>query len=732
MRTLYLLRGIPGSGKSTWIKENHLEPYTLSADAMRLMIQSPILTVDGKTVISQNNDKQAWKLLFSFLEERMDRGEFVIVDATHYKKDSIYKYKTLIEKYRYRAYVIDFTDIPLDVCKERNLQREGYKYVPEIVLEKMYNVIVEEAKTPFNNHFKIKSREDAIKDLILTPLDFNEYKNIWIFGDIHGSYTPLVNFFEKHPYSETDYYIFVGDYLDRNIQNKEVLEFFIDFCKHKNVLCLEGNHEKWLRLYISKDENAINRIKSKEFKENTISQIESIDKPSIREFCRKLGQFAYFTYGDITYLVTHGGLPCLPDLKTSTQDMIKGVGKYDEVDSVHDSFRDFSDDYYEKTNIDLRQIHGHRNIFHDKWTYDDTNYNLNASVEFGDDLRVCHICNDEYGVNPKLETIKVDIFVEKPTQTDTIYQSTNNEIIDSLNKDTHIIKKFLKDDIISYAFDRDVFFSGDWNDIRCHARGLFCRGDKIVCRSYEKFFNYQEVAETELDSLREKLVFPVTVYWKENGFLGLISYDKEKNKPFIASKSTNEKEYAGYLKDIFYKHPKHREIINWLKDNDVTMIFEVIDIEHDPHIVEYHSNKIILLDCVYNQFETKYFSYNELKLLSEKFDLECKLVYKEIADFPDLIECIYSMESSTLENKEGFVFRDINNFQFKFKLPWYKKWKYFRGLKDKFVRGNLKQTFTNIEDINFINFLKENYANNLEELNNKSIIDIRKEIENNS
>lgn len=35
MRTLVLLRGIPASGKSTWIKENKLEAYTLSSDHIR-------------------------------------------------------------------------------------------------------------------------------------------------------------------------------------------------------------------------------------------------------------------------------------------------------------------------------------------------------------------------------------------------------------------------------------------------------------------------------------------------------------------------------------------------------------------------------------------------------------------------------------------------------------------------------------------------------------------------
>lgn len=35
MRTLLLLRGAPGFGKSTWIQENHLEQYTLEADSFR-------------------------------------------------------------------------------------------------------------------------------------------------------------------------------------------------------------------------------------------------------------------------------------------------------------------------------------------------------------------------------------------------------------------------------------------------------------------------------------------------------------------------------------------------------------------------------------------------------------------------------------------------------------------------------------------------------------------------
>ena len=45
MRTLLLLRGAPGSGKSTWIRENNLEQYALEADRFRQLISNPIMTV---------------------------------------------------------------------------------------------------------------------------------------------------------------------------------------------------------------------------------------------------------------------------------------------------------------------------------------------------------------------------------------------------------------------------------------------------------------------------------------------------------------------------------------------------------------------------------------------------------------------------------------------------------------------------------------------------------------
>lgn len=49
MRTLVLLRGLPGVGKSTWIKAQGLEPYTLSADQIRLLTRPSAVICQWET-----------------------------------------------------------------------------------------------------------------------------------------------------------------------------------------------------------------------------------------------------------------------------------------------------------------------------------------------------------------------------------------------------------------------------------------------------------------------------------------------------------------------------------------------------------------------------------------------------------------------------------------------------------------------------------------------------------
>ena len=171
MRQLILLRGAPGCGKSTWIEDNNLKAYTICPDDIRLMIQTPIQTLDGTFQISQKNDKDVWALVFQIMEKRMSRGELTIIDATHSRTTLISKYKHLIDQYRYRTFIVDFTDIPLEEVKRRNKARPEYKQVPEDVIDLSYSRF-ETQKAP--NWCKVIKPEEFHKEMIWRQEDYSK------------------------------------------------------------------------------------------------------------------------------------------------------------------------------------------------------------------------------------------------------------------------------------------------------------------------------------------------------------------------------------------------------------------------------------------------------------------------------------------------------------------------------------------------------------------------------
>lgn len=178
MRILLLLRGSAGCGKTTWIEEKGLRPYTLSADDIRLLCQSPELQVDGTENISQRNDKSVWKILFSILEIRMQRGDFTVIDATNSKTSEMNRYKEMCTTYRYRIYCVDFTNLPIEEVKRRNAGREPLKRVPEEVIDRMYSRFATQ-KIP--SGIKVIS-PDELDTIWLKLFDMSHYKGSIILG----------------------------------------------------------------------------------------------------------------------------------------------------------------------------------------------------------------------------------------------------------------------------------------------------------------------------------------------------------------------------------------------------------------------------------------------------------------------------------------------------------------------------------------------------------------------
>lgn len=718
MRSLVILRGSPASGKSTWVKNNGLQDYCLSADGIRLLVQSPIMSAtENHREISQSNDSYVWQLLFELLEERMKRGEFVIVDATHSRSSDFSRYNKLCERYRYRKYYVSFADIPIEVCKERNKNREDYKRVPENVIDKMYSRLATQGKTSG----WVEVDRDKFLETIGTKLfNMNNYNRIHIFGDIHGCYEPLKQYFEYYPINENEFYIFTGDFFDRGIQNKEVAMFLSTIYDKKNVLLLEGNHEKWFNYYANDE---IENIKSKTFMRKTIPEILDIDKSLFKKLYRKLGQLAYFEYDNKKYLVSHGGISYMPsELQLiATEQLINGVGDYNvNIDEVFCKNEEGNN---------IIQVHGHRNTYEID-SYDKKSYNLEGKVEFGGCLKVLQLEHDK---EPQMIKIKNDVYVpqEESNEFRECKSVVNNhiDIVQQLQISKDIREKDLGNNISSFNFTHRAFFNKNWNDLTCKARGLFVNIEtkEVVARGYEKFFNVNETRESELEHLLVKFKDKhITCYKKENGFLGILSLVND--ELFFASKSTNEGEFADYFKTIFKESRINEDYLKeYLKNNNVSLTFEVIDVVNDPHIIEYEKSKIVLLDIIDNSFEFNKRPYSEVQELAKNLNCECKTVYKEFDDIREFhrwyLENTDEDDIYTKEDVEGVVI-ECEGFMTKLKFPYYHFWKFMRSLKDVVKRnGKIKlASLYNAESNYFYAWLK----NQSEETLDKDIITLRK------
>ncbi len=71
-----------------------------------------------------------------------------------------------------------------------------------------------------------------------------DYSRIIAIGDLHGHYEPLTRLLPKLGFEERDLLVFIGDYIDRGLEAKVLIQSLIELrIHHRNVVFLKGNHE---------------------------------------------------------------------------------------------------------------------------------------------------------------------------------------------------------------------------------------------------------------------------------------------------------------------------------------------------------------------------------------------------------------------------------------------------------------------------------------------------------
>lgn len=607
--------GAPASGKSTWIKKNHLEKYTISADVIRSLVTTPANVINSlnpieldEYAIDLKDEGTTWTILKRLVENRMRQGETTIVDATHLFKGSFTQYRELRKKYGYNVIVIDamkeiyrkahgdIETMRVELYK-RNSNRD--RQVPKEQIDKYLNrwINLVEPNEEGVDHYPqwITYKGDTALSILpswqyLSEKDcpsMNEFDTIQVIGDVHGDYSALEKVFEHHHKGTA--YVFVGDYLDRGTKNAETLEF-MNSLKGRNIFLLRGNHEQRIEEFLQSGRLHGN------FKHTFPQLAKYFGNEGVRDELQKLvdrlHNCLYFTFNNQTYLISHAGvdpvvMSKIPQQAQLLDEEVFTMGVSTDKGNPYD--RDVDAIYGAIKNLFIPiQIHGHRNAFNH---FNDCPgiFNLTKDGKF----RWVTITKD--GITPH----EIDS-IDKPT------------FVDKLIADEDVINKELRDGIVANNFTKETFRHGRWTPTTTNARGLFTRAQEIIGRGFPKFFNVGENEEATLESLE----YPVNVYTKQNGFLAVTFYDKENDKVQVFSKGGGEK-YSTLAETVLKLTGQYSKLIEYYSNSELhetSVLFEIVEPINDPHIVKYKGQHAYPL-CVIENTE-----YGQVRLdLAEKY-----------------------------------------------------------------------------------------------------------------
>jgi tRNA splicing ligase len=219
----------------------------------------------------------------------------------------------------------------------------------------------------------------------------------------------------------------------------------------------------------------------------------------------------------------------------------------------------------------------------------------------------------------------------------------------------------------------------------------------------------------------------------------LVSYDADNDDLFVTTKSQPDGLAANLLRDMLKRKvsPENlNKIKDYCKEHDVTFVFECVDMENDPHIIDYPESRLFLLAVVNNTIAYSQMEYTALQNIGAEFGLEVKEKAYEIANWQEFIKWYDAVRLPDWEYNgrviEGFVIEDANGFMTKLKLHYYCMWKHLRSVSGVVLRQGYivktSQLVTPTENM-FYGWLKNLWENTDKEARNgipKNIVHLRR------
>jgi len=146
-----MLKGLPGSGKTTWAKQ-FIEEHRLKGNIYRRVNRDELRLMNYYTKFDKHDERYCTHLRDAIILETLRNGDNLIIDETNLKQRHEYRYRELINKfiiekqlsnngdYSILFDVKSFMSVPVEECIKHDLGRPNP--VGEGVINKMYNECV--------------------------------------------------------------------------------------------------------------------------------------------------------------------------------------------------------------------------------------------------------------------------------------------------------------------------------------------------------------------------------------------------------------------------------------------------------------------------------------------------------------------------------------------------------------------------------------------------------------